>query len=66
VDLTVAADGSLLIADFVYGHIWRVRYTGAGADAVPTVSGFVLPTASADTASPTPFVSGFVTSTPLP
>lgn len=28
VDVTVAPDGSLVIADFIYGHIWRVSYTG--------------------------------------
>lgn len=28
VDVVVAPDGSLVIADFIYGHIWRVRYTG--------------------------------------
>jgi hypothetical protein len=27
VDVTVAPDGSLVIADFVYGHVWRVSYT---------------------------------------
>ena len=28
IDVTVAPDGSLVVADFVYGHVWRVRYTG--------------------------------------
>lgn len=28
VDVVVAPDGSLVIADFIYGHIWRVSYTG--------------------------------------
>jgi len=28
VDIVIAPDGSLVIADYVYGHIWRVRYTG--------------------------------------
>ncbi|MBA3869233.1 MAG: PQQ-dependent sugar dehydrogenase [Anaerolineae bacterium] len=28
VDVVVAPDGSLVIADFIYGHIWRVKYTG--------------------------------------
>lgn len=28
VDVTVAPDGSLVIADFIYGHVWRVSYTG--------------------------------------
>jgi hypothetical protein len=30
VDVAVAPDGSLVVADFIYGHVWRVRYTGAG------------------------------------
>jgi glucose/arabinose dehydrogenase len=28
IDVTIAPDGSLVVADFVYGHVWRVRYTG--------------------------------------
>lgn len=28
VDVAIAPDGSLLIADYVYGHIWRVVYAG--------------------------------------
>jgi glucose/arabinose dehydrogenase len=28
VDLTIAPDGSLVIADFIYGHVWRVSYAG--------------------------------------
>jgi glucose/arabinose dehydrogenase len=28
IDVTVAPDGSLVVADFVYGHVWRVRYAG--------------------------------------
>jgi glucose/arabinose dehydrogenase len=28
IDLTIAPDGSLVIADYVYGNIWRVAYTG--------------------------------------
>lgn len=27
-DVTVAPDGTLVVADFIYGHIWRVRYVG--------------------------------------
>lgn len=27
-DVTIAPDGTLVIADYVYGHVWRVRYTG--------------------------------------
>jgi glucose/arabinose dehydrogenase len=28
IDVAVAPDGSLVVADFVYGHVWRVRYVG--------------------------------------
>lgn len=26
VDVVVAPDGSLVVADYVYGHVWRIRY----------------------------------------
>ncbi len=29
IDIALAPDGSLVVADFIYGHIWRVRYTGS-------------------------------------
>ena len=32
VDVTVAPDGSLVVADFVYGHIWQVSYDESGSD----------------------------------
>lgn len=28
IDVAIAPDGTLVVADFVYGHIWRVRYVG--------------------------------------
>lgn len=28
VDVVVAPDGSLVVADFIYGHVWRVSYDG--------------------------------------
>ncbi|MBZ0303069.1 MAG: PQQ-dependent sugar dehydrogenase, partial [Anaerolineae bacterium] len=28
VDVAVAPDGSLVVADYIYGHVWRVRYAG--------------------------------------
>ncbi len=28
VDVTVAPDGTLVVADYVYGHLWRVTYAG--------------------------------------
>lgn len=31
VDVTVAPDGSVVIADFIYGHVWRVSYTDSEA-----------------------------------
>jgi glucose/arabinose dehydrogenase len=34
-DVIVAPDGSLVISDFIYGHVWRVRY-GAAPTATPT------------------------------
>jgi hypothetical protein len=39
VDVTVAPDGSLVIADFVYGHIWRVSYL----DGIESTSSSGLP-----------------------
>jgi glucose/arabinose dehydrogenase len=27
-DVAVAPDGSLVVADFIYGHVWRVSYSG--------------------------------------
>lgn len=29
IDVTIAPDGALVVADFVYGHIWKVSYNGA-------------------------------------
>jgi hypothetical protein len=68
VDVTVTSDGAVLVADYVYGHIWRVRYTG-DADTEPASSEFILPTASTG-ASPEPTLptaapAGFVTGTPI-
>lgn len=56
-DVIVAPDGSLVIADTIYGHIWRVSYTGEEA-AAATASGFVLPTSTPGSSG------GFATSTP--
>jgi glucose/arabinose dehydrogenase len=28
IDVTIAPDGSLVVADFIYGHVWRVYYVG--------------------------------------
>lgn len=45
-DLAQAPDGSVVVADYVYGHIWRVSYTGElseqpAIDAQPTASGLL-------------------------
>jgi glucose/arabinose dehydrogenase len=77
-DIALAPDGSIVVADFVYGHIWRVTYTGEGGFSVPTSSvlvptaetnaqateaGFVIPTAEVTLpAEASP--AGFVTTTP--
>ena len=29
-DVVVDPDGALVVADYIYGHVWRVRYTGDG------------------------------------
>jgi hypothetical protein len=38
VDVVVAPDGTLLVADYIYGHIWRVRYIGGGSSPVGTAT----------------------------
>jgi glucose/arabinose dehydrogenase len=47
IDIALAPDGSIVVADFVYGHIWRVSYTGEAAFSIPTSaatsSGFGIP-----------------------
>lgn len=46
-DVIVDGDGSLLIADFTYGHVWRVSYTGNGTLSLPEATssgGFLFPT----------------------
>jgi len=69
IDVTVAPDGSLVVADFIYGHVWRVRYMGGDADAAE----FRLPATANPAAeaaeerirrSPTARPIGFATSTP--
>ena len=29
IDVALAPDGALVIADYIYGHVWRVVYEGA-------------------------------------
>lgn len=62
VDVTLAPDGALVIADFIYGHIWKVSYTRNNRTPAAPLLASPLP-------SPTPTqMSGisFVTSTPRP
>lgn len=54
-DVVVSPDGALVIADYVYGHVWRVDYVGdAGAVSV-----------GSPTAPPAPVNNAFATSTPV-
>jgi glucose/arabinose dehydrogenase len=32
VDVAIAPDGALLVADYVYGHVWRVAYEGENSE----------------------------------
>jgi glucose/arabinose dehydrogenase len=56
VDVTLAPDGTLVVADSIYGHVWRVRYVGAGTTLIQP-----LATGSPDSQPPV-----FMTSTPSP
>jgi hypothetical protein len=40
IDVIQDADGALVVADSIYGHIWRIRYTG---DATPTIRATTAP-----------------------
>ena len=47
IDVILDNDGNLLVADFIYGHIWLVSYTGNGDFIVPEATssgGFLFPT----------------------
>jgi hypothetical protein len=63
VAIVVAPDGSLVIADFIYGHIWRVSYIGDGAATTSSsqTSQIENPPATATAGS-----SLFITATPRP
>ncbi|MCU0496399.1 MAG: PQQ-dependent sugar dehydrogenase [Anaerolineae bacterium] len=49
-DLTIAPDGSLVVADFIYGHVWQVRYIAGDDRIAPTPNNSL----------------GFATATPRP
>lgn len=59
-DVIVAPDGSLLVADFIHGHVWQVSYTAVGSSS-GSETGFQIPTAESQ---PPPAL--FATNTPLP
>lgn len=71
IDVVVAPDGSLVVADWLYGHVWRVVFSGDVPTATPsgftapTPSGFALPTLAA-LPSATRAPVGFATITPPP
>lgn len=46
VDVVVAPDGSLVVADFIYGHVWQVRYDPEAAAATPIPIPTQVPTES--------------------
>lgn len=64
VDVTVAPDGSLVIADFIYGHIWRVSYdatsTANNNDLPPVIQ--TVTSNNADTSDPLPPIIATVVS----
>ncbi|MCU0513646.1 MAG: PQQ-dependent sugar dehydrogenase [Anaerolineae bacterium] len=67
VDVTFDPAGALVVADYVYGHIWRVRYTGAGvttAPPLPSPTSILSLLTPAGPAAPTAAPGLFVTNTP--
>ena len=76
VDVTIAPDGTLVVADFIYGHIWRVTFTGEPTETAtptpsntPTITPTPIPSSTPRT-SPTPAATAtnslFNTATPIP
>jgi len=51
IDLTVAPDGSVVIADFIYGHIWRVSYGDGTQSTTSTGLPSIITTITANTES---------------
>ena len=67
VDVVVSPDGALVVADFVYGHVWRVSYVG-GVSEIFAYPGGGIPAETTFEPQPTEntLPSLFVTSTPRP
>lgn len=63
--VAVAPDGSLVIADFIYGHVWRVRYEG-GPAALRTAEPAAETQPTVTEAASTAAGPVFATSTPRP
>jgi len=49
VDITIAPDGSLVIADFIYGHVWRVSYLDGTEPATSSELPSIITTITANT-----------------
>jgi len=66
IDVVVAPDGTLVFADFVYGHVWKVSYgEAAESNITPDVTA-VTATSAIEDAQETQTPALFVTSTPRP
>lgn len=75
VDVIVAPDGALVVADFIYGHVWKVSYTGAPpatgtpvspptTTSEPSIEATIIPGAASEDPTPTPEIIIFATATP--
>jgi glucose/arabinose dehydrogenase len=69
VDIAIAPGGSLVVADYIYGHVWRVSYVGDTNGTVnPTPTRSLRPTTTPESTTPPPTATqpgiSFVTSTP--
>lgn len=64
IDVTVAADGSLLVADYIYGHIWQVTFDPAAE--IPVIEDSLTPEISFTEMAPFTPLGAFSTNTPAP
>ena len=64
VDVVMSPDGALVIADFIYGHVWRVDYAPGSPDSTDSI--YAVHTATPGNESTEEASSLFVTSTPRP